>query len=45
MLPTKFRFIWLLGFREDFSEIDQSEKKLPVSARFVHGWGRNEQSV
>ena len=26
MLPTKFRFIWLSGFRgEDFSEIDQSE--------------------
>jgi hypothetical protein len=26
MFPTKFRFIWLSGFRgEDFLEIDQSE--------------------
>jgi hypothetical protein len=26
MLPTKFPFIWLIGFRgEDFLEINQSE--------------------
>jgi hypothetical protein len=36
MLPTKFRFNWLNSFREeDFLEIDQSEKKLPVVAMFV----------
>jgi hypothetical protein len=29
MLPTKFRFIWLLGFRgEDFLEINQSETRI-----------------
>jgi hypothetical protein len=29
MLPTKFRFIWLSGFRgEDFLEIDQSETRI-----------------
>ena len=27
MLPTKFRFIWSCGFREDLLEINQSEKK------------------
>jgi hypothetical protein len=25
---TKFWFIWLLSFREDFLEIDQSEKRI-----------------
>ena len=29
MLPTKFRFIWLSGFREeDFLEINQSETRM-----------------
>ena len=29
MLPTKFRFIWKIGFREeDFSEIDHSETRI-----------------
>ena len=28
MLPTKFQFIWLSGFREDFLEIDQSETRI-----------------
>jgi hypothetical protein len=29
MLPTKFRFIWLSGFRgEDFLEINQSEIRI-----------------
>jgi hypothetical protein len=27
MLPTKFRFIWPGGFREDFLEINQSETR------------------
>jgi hypothetical protein len=36
MLPTKFRFIWQSGFREDdFLEINQSETELPVVAMFV----------
>ena len=28
MLPTKFRFIWLGSFREDFLDIDQSETRI-----------------
>jgi hypothetical protein len=28
MLPTKFRFIWLSSFREDFLEINQSETRI-----------------
>ena len=28
MLPTKFRFIWQSGFREDFLEINQSETSI-----------------
>ena len=28
MLPTKFQFIWLSGFRDDFLEIDQSETRI-----------------
>jgi hypothetical protein len=28
MLPTKFRFIWPSGFREDFLEINQSETRI-----------------
>jgi hypothetical protein len=28
MLPTKFRFTWLSGFREDFLEINQSETRI-----------------
>jgi hypothetical protein len=28
MLSTKFQFIWESGFREDFLEINQSEKRM-----------------
>jgi len=28
MLPKKFRFIWPSGFREEFLEINQSEKRI-----------------
>ena len=28
MPPTKFRFIWPSGFREDFLEINQSETRI-----------------
>jgi hypothetical protein len=46
MLPTKLRFIWSNGFRgEDFLEIDQSEKGLPMAAMFVNGSGQNVQSL
>jgi len=36
VLPTKFRFIWLLGFRGEFLEIDQPEKELSTLAMFVN---------
>jgi hypothetical protein len=46
MLPTKFLFIWLLGFREDFFWKSTNQKQeLPVVAMFVNGSGRNEQSL
>ena len=46
MLPTKFQFIRLRGFRgEDFLEINQSETRMAVAAMFVNGLGRNEQSL
>jgi hypothetical protein len=28
MLPTKFQFNWLSGFRDRFLEIDQSETRI-----------------
>jgi hypothetical protein len=28
VFPNKFRFIWLLIFREDYLEIDQSETRI-----------------
>jgi hypothetical protein len=28
MLPTKFRFIWQSGYREDFLEVNQSETRI-----------------
>jgi len=28
VLPTKFWFLWLLGFRGDFLEIDQPETRI-----------------
>jgi hypothetical protein len=46
MLPTKFRFIWQSGFRgEDFLEINQSEKELPLAVMFFNGSELNEQSL
>jgi hypothetical protein len=39
-------FIWESGFRgEDYQEIDQPENKLPVTAMFVNGSGRNGPSL
>jgi hypothetical protein len=38
MLPTKFRFIWQSGFREeDFLEIKQSETRIACGEMFVNG--------
>jgi hypothetical protein len=38
MLPTKFRFIWQSGFREeDFLEINQSETRIAFVVMFVNG--------
>jgi hypothetical protein len=46
MLPTKFRFIWLSGFRgEEFKKSANQKQELPVVAMFVNGLGRNEQSL
>ena len=46
MLPTKFRKIWLSGFRgEDFLEINQSKTKIVCDAIFVYGSRQNEQSI
>jgi hypothetical protein len=46
MLPTKFRFIWPSGFREeDLKKSANQKQELPVAAMFVNGSGRNEQSL
>jgi hypothetical protein len=37
MLPTKFRFIWPGGFREDFKKSANQKKELPVAAMFGNG--------
>ena len=43
MLPTKFRFIWLSGFRgEDLKKKMANQKQeLPVAAMFVNRLGQN----
>ena len=43
MLPTKFRFIWLRGFRgKDFFKLANQKQELPMVAMFVDGSGQNE---
>jgi hypothetical protein len=37
MLPTKFRFIWPNGFREDFKKSANQKQELPVVAMFISG--------
>jgi hypothetical protein len=50
MLPTKFRFIWKSGFREeDFLEINQSETPDPFTKRspqaiLVSDWSISKKS-
>ena len=44
MLPTKFRFIWPIGFRgEGFLKSANQKKESPVVAMFVNGSGRKYQ--
>ena len=44
MLPTKFRFIWPRGFREeDFFKSANQKQELPMSAMFVNESELNEQ--
>jgi hypothetical protein len=46
MLPTKFRFIWPNGFKEEESKKSANQKQeSPVVAMFVNGSGQNEQSL
>jgi hypothetical protein len=46
MLPTKFRFIWPSGFREeDLNKLANQKQELPMAAMFANGSGRNEQSL
>jgi hypothetical protein len=46
MLPTKFRFIWPSGFREeDLKKSANQKQELPVVAMFVNGSGQNVQSL
>jgi hypothetical protein len=46
MLPTKFRFIWQSGFREeDFEKSTNQKQELPVAAMFVNGSGGKEHSL
>jgi hypothetical protein len=46
MLPTKFPFIWPIGFRgEDFFISANQKQELPVAAMFVNGLGQNEHSL
>ena len=46
MLPTKFRFNWLRGFREeDFQKSTNQKQELPVAAMFANESGRNDQSL
>jgi hypothetical protein len=39
MLPTKFRFIWQSGFKEDFKKSANQKQVLPVVAMLVNGSG------
>ena len=43
MLPTKLRFIWPKGFREEFLKSANQKQESSVVAMFDNGSGRNEQ--
>jgi hypothetical protein len=45
MIPTKFRFIWPSGFREeDLKKSANQQEELPMVAMFVNGSELNEHS-
>jgi hypothetical protein len=45
MLPTKFRFIWPSGFREeDFLKSANQKQELPMAVMFANESELNEQS-
>jgi hypothetical protein len=46
MLPTKFRFIWPSGVREeDFLKSANQKQELPMATMFVNKSELNEQSL
>jgi hypothetical protein len=46
MIPTKFRIIWLSGFRgEDLLEINQSETRIVCGGHVFNGSEQNEQTL
>jgi hypothetical protein len=46
MLPTQFRLIWPNGFRgEEYKKSANQKQVLPMTAMFVYGSKRNEESV
>jgi hypothetical protein len=46
VLPTKSRFTWPSGFREEyFLEINQTETRISCGAMLVNGSEINEQSL
>ena len=46
VLLTKFRFIWLSGYRkEDFQKLTNQKQEWLVVAMFVNGWELNVQSL
>ena len=45
MFPTKFRFIWQSGFREDFFKSANQKQELPMAAMLVNESELNEQSL
>jgi hypothetical protein len=46
MIPTKFRFIWAIGFRrEELKKISQSETIIACDGHVFSDFGRNEQSL
>ena len=46
MLPTKFRFIWQSGFREeDFQKLTNQKQELPLATMFLNRSGPNKQSI
>jgi hypothetical protein len=44
MLPTKFRFIWPNGFREEFKKISQSETRI-ICGGPVFFWVGTERKI